>query len=199
MQLGAVITHGNMPIAFFSRKLSVTQTKYSVTKIKLLAIVETLKEFRGMMWGQTIKVYTDHQNLTQDALGLISDRVYHWRFLLKEFAPEIVYIIGIHNTVADAISQLDYNPKANPTSEFIYSTFGIPAKGETIIKWKAFSKLWCCYNKSNPGKETQECNLNKVFANHSEEEEIFPSPLQRLQRHKRPTSNSNISSDATQY
>ncbi len=49
MQLGSVITQGNRPIAFFSRKLSVTQTKYGVTKIKLLAIVETLKEFRGML------------------------------------------------------------------------------------------------------------------------------------------------------
>jgi hypothetical protein len=45
MHLGAVITQGNRPIAFFNRKFSVTQTKYSVTKIKLLAIVETLKEF----------------------------------------------------------------------------------------------------------------------------------------------------------
>jgi hypothetical protein len=63
--------------------------------------------------------------------------VYHWRLLLEEFAPEIVYIKGIHNTVADAISQLDYNPEVNPTSKFNYSTFGIPAKGETIVKWKA--------------------------------------------------------------
>ncbi len=46
MQLGAVITQDNRPIAFFSRKLSSEmQTKYSVTKIELLAIVETLKEF----------------------------------------------------------------------------------------------------------------------------------------------------------
>ncbi len=104
MQLGSVITQGNRPIAFFSRKLSVMQTKYSFTKIELLAIVETLKEFQGMLRGQTIKVYTDHKNLTQDALGLTSDRVYHWRLLLKEFAPEIVYIKGIHNMVADAIS-----------------------------------------------------------------------------------------------
>jgi hypothetical protein len=51
MQLGAVLTQGNRPIAFFSRKLSVTQTKYSVTKIELLAIVETSKEFQGMLWG----------------------------------------------------------------------------------------------------------------------------------------------------
>ncbi len=104
MQLGSVITQGNRQIAFFSRKLSVTQTKYSVTKIELLAIVETLKELKGMLWGQTIKVYTDHKNLTQDALGLTSDRVYRWQLLLEEFAPEIVYIKGIPSTVADAIS-----------------------------------------------------------------------------------------------
>jgi hypothetical protein len=45
MQLGAVITQGNRPITFFSRTLSEAQTKYSITKIKLLAIVKTLKEF----------------------------------------------------------------------------------------------------------------------------------------------------------
>jgi hypothetical protein len=46
MQLGAVITQDNRPIAFFSRKLSKTQQKYSVTEIEHLAIVETLKEFK---------------------------------------------------------------------------------------------------------------------------------------------------------
>ncbi len=45
MQLGAVITQGNRPIVFFSRKPSLMQIKYRVTKIELLAIVETLKEF----------------------------------------------------------------------------------------------------------------------------------------------------------
>jgi hypothetical protein len=48
------------------------------------------------------------------------------------------------------------------------------AKGETMVKWKTFSKLWHCYNENNPGNETQECNLNQVFANQSKEEEIFP-------------------------
>ncbi len=110
-QLGAVITQDNRPIAFFSRKLSKMQQKYSVTNIELLAIVETLKEFKGMLWGQDIKVYTDHKNLTRDALGLTSNRVYRWRLLLEENAPEIIYIKGIHNTVADAILQLEYDPK----------------------------------------------------------------------------------------
>jgi hypothetical protein len=30
--------------------------------------------------------------------------VYRWRLILEEYGLEIVYIKGIHNTVADAIS-----------------------------------------------------------------------------------------------
>ncbi len=64
--------------------------------------------------------------------------------------------------------------RSNPTSKFNYSTIGVPAKGETAIKWKTFSKLWCSYNDHNPDNETQQCNLNEVsFANHGKEEEIF--------------------------
>jgi len=144
MQLGAVITQDKRPIAFFGRKLSKTQTKYhSVTKIKLLAIVETLKDFQGMLWGQQIKVYTDHKNLTRDALGLTSDRVYPWRLLLEEFAPEIIYIKGIHNTVADAISQLEYTPNINATNEQNFANF---AKFTVDSQhWKRFSTLWHSY------------------------------------------------------
>ena len=97
--MGAVITQDNRPIAFFSRKVSETQQKYTVTEIELLAIVETLKEFKGMLWGQNIMVYTDHKNLTSDDLGLTSDRVYRWRLLLEEYAPQMIYIKGIHNTL----------------------------------------------------------------------------------------------------
>jgi len=58
-QLGSVITQDNRPIAFFSRKLSSAQSRYTVTKLELLAIVETLKEFNWMLWGQRIIVCTD--------------------------------------------------------------------------------------------------------------------------------------------
>ena len=75
--------------------------------------METLKEFKGMLWGQRITVYTDHKNFMQDALGLTSDQVYHWRLLLEEYGPTIVYINDIHNKVVDAISCLDYSPVTN--------------------------------------------------------------------------------------
>ncbi len=102
-QLGAVITRDNRPIVFFSWKLSDTQCKYSITKVELLAIVKKLKEFKRMLWGQNIKVFTDPKNLMRDALGLTLDQVYQWRLLLEEYGPEIVHIKGIHNTVADAV------------------------------------------------------------------------------------------------
>jgi hypothetical protein len=75
-QLGAVITQDNRPIAFFIRKLSKTKQKYSVTEIELLVIMETLKEFKWILWRQDMKVYTNHKYLTRDALDLTSDQVY---------------------------------------------------------------------------------------------------------------------------
>ncbi len=52
--------------------------------------------------------------------------VYRWRLLLEEYAPEIIYIKEIHNTVADAISQLEYDPKlVNKTNEYTHAMLGV--------------------------------------------------------------------------
>jgi hypothetical protein len=91
-------------------------------QIELLAIVETLKDFKGMLWGKFIKVFTDHANFIRDAPGLTLDRVYRWRLLLKDYAPKIIYIKGIHNTFADAVLQLEYDPSVNQTAESYYMT-----------------------------------------------------------------------------
>jgi hypothetical protein len=63
-QLGAVISQAGRPNAFYSRKLNPAKTRYTTTERELLAIVETLKEYRNILLGHTIRVYTDHQNLT---------------------------------------------------------------------------------------------------------------------------------------
>jgi hypothetical protein len=140
--LGAVIAQDNRPIAFFSRKLSEMQQKYSVIEIELLAIVETLKKFKGLLWGQDIKVYTDHKNLTRDALGLTSDRVYCWWLLLEEYAPKIIYIKGIHNTVADAILRLEYDPKLNTTNEYTHAMLGVEPEELSTRQRKSFAHHW---------------------------------------------------------
>ncbi len=142
-QLGAVITQDNRPISFFSQKLSDMQCKYSVIKIELLAIVETLKEFKGMLWGQNIKVFTDHANLMRDALGLTSDWVYQWRLLLEESGPKFIYIKGIHNTIADAVLRLEYDPSVNWTAESFCMTNIRNSKSCQRQNWMTVSKNWC--------------------------------------------------------
>ncbi len=180
-QLGAVLTQDNRPIAFFSRKLSGAQSKYTVTKLKLLVIVETLKEFNGILWGQTIKVYTNHKNRTREGLGLSSNRVTRWRLLLEEYDPKINYIKGIHNTVADTIFQLDYDPKVDSTNEYNHATHVMSTKKEASQKWLMFTKLWSCYNEAQDDPDDiNTIQMNQVFANHSEEDKIYPLTVKEI-------------------
>ena len=111
VQLGAVISQNNKPIAFYSRKLNPAQVNYTTTERELLSIVETLKEFRNILLGQQIKVYTDHQNLTYKTFN--TERVMRWRLILEEFSPELVYIKGSKNVVADALSRLELEEVEN--------------------------------------------------------------------------------------
>jgi hypothetical protein len=173
-QLVAVITQDNRPVTFFSRKLSEMQQKYSVTEIKLLAIVETLKEFKGMLQGQDIKVYTDHKNLTRDALGLTSDRVYRWRLLLEEYAPVIIYVKGIHNTVADTILRLEYDPKLNTTNEYTHTMLGAEPEELSVQRWKSFAHHRRSYNKASTPTQAHCFHMNEVFVDCSDEDKIYP-------------------------
>jgi hypothetical protein len=124
--LGSVIVQNNRPLAFFSRKLTNAQMNYTVTELELLSIVETLKEFRTILLGQKIKVFTDHKNLVYDSKEMISQRALRWRILLEEFGPQIEYIKGDDNSVADALSRLDRkgtDEKAEPTVDYILALF----------------------------------------------------------------------------
>ena len=105
-QLGAVISQGGKPLAFYSRKLNSAQRNYTTTERELLSIVETLKEFRNILLGQKIKVYTDHKNLVHETTLMSSQRVMRWRLLLEEYGPDIVYIKGTDNIIADALSRI---------------------------------------------------------------------------------------------
>ena len=50
----------NKPLAFYSRKFNAAQKRYTTGEQELLSIVETLKEFKNILFGQKIVVHTDH-------------------------------------------------------------------------------------------------------------------------------------------
>jgi hypothetical protein len=57
---------------------------------------------------------------------------------LEEYAPEIIYIKGIDNTVADAVLRLEYDPKLNKTNEYTHAMLGVEPEEFGAQQWKSF-------------------------------------------------------------
>ena len=68
LQIGAVISQKGNPIVFYSQKMISDQQNYTTTEKELLSIVATVKEFRNILLGHQILVYTDHKNPTYKKL-----------------------------------------------------------------------------------------------------------------------------------
>ena len=68
--------------------------------------METLKEFRNILLGHQITVYTDHKIYK----FFNTERVMRWRLILEEFGPELKYIKRENNVVADDLSRLEKIP-----------------------------------------------------------------------------------------
>ena len=65
---GGFVSQGNDPetaevIAFWSGKWNAAQKNYPVHKQELLALVETLERFRGILHGTEFTLRTDHKAL----------------------------------------------------------------------------------------------------------------------------------------
>ena len=119
-QLGAVISQDNKPIAFHSRKLNDAQTRSTTTERELLSIVETLKAYRNILLGHKIIVHTDHKNLVHKTFN--TERVMRWRLLIEECGPELHYIKGENNVIANALSRLELKEE-----EFSLDAFALDA------------------------------------------------------------------------
>ncbi|KAG7358549.1 hypothetical protein IV203_015138 [Nitzschia inconspicua] len=113
-QLGAVIKQKGRPIAYYSRKLNSAQRNYTTIEKELLSIVETFREYRDILLGGQINVYTDHKNLTHDMTKFTTQRVLRWRLLLDEFGATYHYNQGASNFIADALSRV---PSSIPVGE----------------------------------------------------------------------------------
>ena len=63
LQIGAVISQKGKQIYFYSQKMNSAQQNYITTDKELLSIVAYLKEFRNILLGHHISVYTDHKKI----------------------------------------------------------------------------------------------------------------------------------------
>ncbi|POM78601.1 Retrotransposable element [Phytophthora palmivora] len=92
------------PLAFWSRKCTTAQEHYTMNKKELLSVLELLREFRTIPWGRTLRIFTDHKDSIQATFT--NEQTLRWRLEIEEYGPELVYVRGHENVVADALSRL---------------------------------------------------------------------------------------------
>ncbi|CAG9120015.1 unnamed protein product [Plutella xylostella] len=112
--LGAVLSQGTVgsdqPIAYASRALSDTESRYSTIERELLAIIWAVKHFRPYLYGHKFLIYTDHRPLSWlYSIKEPNSKLTRWRLRLLEYDFEVIYKNGKQNTNADALSRIKVN------------------------------------------------------------------------------------------
>ena len=107
--LGACILQDGKPIAFASKSLTDTETRYTNIEQELLAIVFRCKKFHTCLYGRSFVVESDHKPLEMICIkNLISALVCLQRMLLRlqQYDMVITYRPGKEMLLADALSHL---------------------------------------------------------------------------------------------
>lgn len=99
------------PLAFFSRKMTPAQQRYSAFDKELFAVKEGISHFRHFLEGRSFTVFTDHRPLISGLRAKSSDKwtnrqQRHFTFI-SEFTSDIRHISGKDNLVADWLSRLN--------------------------------------------------------------------------------------------
>ena len=95
------------PVAYHSRTLNSAEQRYAAHERELLAIVDTLRNWRVYLHGQSFIVRTDHFPLKYlETQSNLSQRQVRWLETLVEFEFKIIPIKGKSNYVADALSRI---------------------------------------------------------------------------------------------
>ena len=96
------------PLAFFSRKLSTAESKYSAFDRELLAVFAAVRHFRFVLEGRQFRILTDHLPLTlamRRVSPLWSARQVRQMAYVSEFSTDIRHTPGLKNVVADTLSR----------------------------------------------------------------------------------------------
>ena len=96
------------PLAFFSKKLSATESRYSTFDRELLAAFLAIRHFRFLLEARQFQLWTDHKPLCSAVNRVYppwSARQQRHLCYIAEFTSDLRYLTGSENTVADALSR----------------------------------------------------------------------------------------------
>ena len=113
--LGAALLQNGQPVAYASRALTPTETRYAQIEKELLAFVFACDRFEAYIYGRKlVHVETDHQPLetiVQKPLNTAPKRLQRMLLQLQKYALQLKYKRGQHMYLADTLSRA-YLPDA---------------------------------------------------------------------------------------
>ena len=112
--VGATLSQGDSretmhPVGYFSKKLSLTQSRYSTIEKEALSLILALNKFEVYLGGamSPIKVFTDHNPLQFiNKFKNKNQRLLRWSLILQEWDLDIKHIPGRDNIVPDVLSRV---------------------------------------------------------------------------------------------
>jgi hypothetical protein len=105
-------------VAYYSRKLTDTQTRYSSQERELLAILLSLQHWRHWVENGDVTVITDHQILKNlNTKAELPARIVRFLDTIKHFGARVLYRSGKVNVLADYLSRPPENAHAAGENE----------------------------------------------------------------------------------
>jgi ribonuclease HI len=140
----------------WSRKLSDTEQRYTVTELELMAIREGMENFRWWLHGcpHEIKVYSDHSALLNLMTLPLDPKPARWVMDLCQYRFSIEHIPGRENRAADALSRAGTHGKKVESWGFEHPEWFAPS-GVTANEVLAMSQaeLWRRYGEPLIGED----------------------------------------------
>jgi hypothetical protein len=118
--IGAVLSHDDRSIAYFSEKMNEAKIKYSTYDKEFYAVIQALKKWRHYLFPKEFVLYSDNhalQFVTQQEK--LNQKYVKWVEFMQNFTFVIKHIFGTANKVVDALRR-----KCLHMQEFRIKTLG---------------------------------------------------------------------------
>ncbi|KRH94722.1 pol polyprotein, partial [Pseudoloma neurophilia] len=120
----AVLSQEKGVIAYWSKKFSDIEARYTFTEKEALAALKSIEKWQDMIEGSKIMIFTDSRNNLGKNVDL-SNRIQRWKAMLSDFDIQYKFIDGEDNVIADELSrfQNDDDPAINAITDGFYDTY----------------------------------------------------------------------------
>ena len=116
--LGAALLQNQKPVAYASRALTETETRYAQIEKEMLAIVYALEKFNQFTYGRHVTVYSDHKPLEailKKPLACAPKRLQGMIMRLQKYDLDVQYEKGKNMHIADFLSRAYLPNTEHPT------------------------------------------------------------------------------------